>query len=229
MARSESHADGRLTARPGAAAVPAERRVGLFALGLQAGRDGVAYVPPAAIAAPAPVPLVLLLHGAGGDGASVLPLLREEADRRGFVILAPDSRLSSWDIVRGDLGPDVAFIDRALDRLFAAIPTDPGRLAIGGFSDGGSYALTLGLLNSDLFGDILAFSPGFTAVRRAEPKPAVFISHGVADTVLPIDRCGRFIARTLSDAGFPVDYREFDGGHVVPPAMVTAAIGGFLG
>jgi predicted esterase len=32
----------------------------------------------------------------------------------------------------------------------------------------------------------------------------------------------------LKGEGYDVAYREFDGGHVVPPEMVTAAIARFL-
>ena len=58
-------------------------------------------------------------------------------------------------------GPDVDTIDRSLRTVFAALPVDPHRLAISGFSDGASYALTLGLPNGDLFTHVIAFSPGF--------------------------------------------------------------------
>jgi predicted esterase len=46
--------------------------------------------------------------------------------------------------------------------------------------------------------------------------------------VLPVERCGRRLARELSRAGYDVEYREFPGGHVVPPEMVTAATNRFL-
>ena len=50
---------------------------------------------------------------------------------------------------------------RALEQVFARHAVDAGHLAIGGFSDGASYALGLGLANGDFFRDVLAFSPGF--------------------------------------------------------------------
>lgn len=37
---------------------------------------------------------------------------------------------------------------------------DTTRLGVGGFSDGASYALSLGLTNGDLFTHVIAFSPG---------------------------------------------------------------------
>jgi predicted esterase len=157
-------------------------------------------------------------------------MLQSAAAARPFMILAPDSRArGSWDAIRGDYGPDVAFIDRALDAVFERHAVDAGRIAIAGFSDGASYALSLGLMNGDLFKNILAFSPGFAAPVRPEGKPKIFISHGNKDEVLPVDRCGRRLARALSVAGYDVDYHEFDGPHVVPPDMVDAAVSRFLG
>jgi phospholipase/carboxylesterase len=54
------------------------------------------------------------------------------------------------------------------------------------------------------------------------------VSHGIDDRVLPIDPCSRRLVPALRNSGYDVDYREFDGGHTVPPEMVTAAIARFL-
>jgi phospholipase/carboxylesterase len=131
-------------------------------------------------------------------------------------------------VIRGGYGPDVAFIDRALAKVFQLHPVDPARIAVSGFSDGASYALSLGVINGDLFGHILAFSPGFLVPTKTADTPRVFISHGVHDEVLPIDPCSRRIVPALRRAGYEVDYHEFDGGHVVPPDMVGQAVSRFL-
>ena len=156
-------------------------------------------------------------------------MLQAHADRREAIILAPDARArDTWDVIRGGYGPDVMFIDRALDHVFERFAIDPRRIAIGGFSDGASYALSLGLINGDLFSDVLAFSPGFAAPTRTTGQPRIFISHGDRDEVVPVDRCGRRLARELYRARYDVDYREFAGGHVVPPDLVDAAVNRFL-
>jgi phospholipase/carboxylesterase len=43
-------------------------------------------------------------------------------------------------------------------------------VALGGFSDGASYALSLDLTNGDLFASLIAFSPGFI---QLDPAPAI--------------------------------------------------------
>jgi phospholipase/carboxylesterase len=110
---------------------------------------------------------------------------------------------------------DVAFINRALERVFEIIAVDSARLAIRGFSDGASYAVSLGLINGDLFGRA-AFSPGFVVARQAHGKPRFFISHGTADPILPFEQCGRAIASDLKRQRYDVTFREFNGGHEIP-------------
>ena len=120
------------------------------------------------------------------------------------------------------------FLDQALGNLFGVCGVDPEHVAIAGFSDGASYALSLGLRNAGLFRHVLAFSPGFAVPSQIRPGPEVFISHGRQDQVLPIERCGRRVAAELKEAGYDVDYREFSGGHVVPNEMLSAGIERFL-
>ena len=183
---------------------------------------GHALLVPSRLADPAP--LVVLLHGAGGEPGGMLPFLHAEAEGRGRLVLAPKSGDATWDVIRGGFGPDVAAVDAALEQVLDRHPVDPSRIAIAGFSDGASYALSLGLLNGDLFSRVAAFSPGFMVAPRLVGKPSVFVSHGVADRVLPIDRCSRRLVPALRQEGYEVDYREFPDGHEVPPAMVHAAL-----
>ena len=224
---ADATAKGRLQARPQVIAPPAGGTAGVSRLGLDGARDGLVFVP-AGLDAQKPVPLVVMLHGAGGEAAHAVGLMERPAQAAGFVVLAPDSRGGTWDVIRGGYGPDVAFLDRSLRRVFGSVAIDPARIAVGGFSDGGSYALCLGLANGDLFRDVLAFSPGFAAPAVTAGRPRVFISHGDRDEVLPVDRCGRRLARVLGEGGYEVDYREFSGGHVVPPDLVDAAVARFL-
>jgi phospholipase/carboxylesterase len=189
-------------------------------------RDGLLIVP-RAYSADRPAPLLLLLHGAGGR-AERLASRFAIADRFGVILLVPDSRGGTWDAIRGPFGPDVAFVGRALDHAFERCAVDTRKLAIGGFSDGATYALSLGLDNGSLFTDLIAFSPGFSAHRRPQGRPRIFISHGRSDDVLPIDRTSRRLVPRLEDAGYAVTYKEFDGPHTVPEPIATEAFKWFL-
>ena len=172
-----------------------------------------------------------MLHGAGGQAQSGIHLMRDLADDAGLILLAPKSAGRTWDVILGAYGPDVEFIQSALGHVFARFNVDRTRLAVGGFSDGASYALSLGISNGDVFGSVLAFSPGFMApsAQHGGPQsPRVFISHGTRDSVLPIDPCSRRIVPQLQRAGYNVTYHEFDGPHVVPPEVAREALAWFL-
>ncbi|HEU4524853.1 MAG TPA: hypothetical protein VFR62_07510 [Gemmatimonadales bacterium] len=221
------HARGQLASRPRPPA-PGSPPSGLIPLQLSGSdRDGVLYVPPSYRAGRS-APLVLSLHGAGGSGRRSLRRLLPLADEIGLLVLSPDSRGSTWDVVRSGFGPDVEFLDRALDLTFARYPVDPTRLVAEGFSDGASYALSLGLLNGDLFSHVIAFSPGFVLAEHRRGRPRCFVSHGTQDQVLPIERCSRRIVRELRDDRYDVRYTEFEGDHAVPPEIARAAVDWFL-
>jgi phospholipase/carboxylesterase len=174
--------------------------------------------------------LVLLLHGAGGHAHQGLDLLRSLADKARVVLLAPASREQTWDLLVGRrYGPDVTIMDRALEQVFSRYAVDTARIAVGGFSDGASYALSLGITNGDLFTHVLAFSPGFVAPAERMGSPLVFISHGTRDEVLPIDLCSRRIVPRLEHAGYNVRYCESHGGHAILPEIALEALGWFTG
>jgi len=226
MSSKDAQTKGRLRARP--VQVTGAAPVGLQPLMLGAARDSYLYVP-VTYRAERPAPLVLLLHGAGGHARQGLDLLRSLADAAGgLLLLAPASRDRTWDLLVGRrYGPDLALIDRALEQTFSRYAVAPERVAIGGFSDGASYALSLGITNGDLFTHVLAFSPGFAAPAGRVGSPRIFVSHGTRDGVLPIDRCSRRIVPDLERSGYEVTCREFDGGHEISPGIALEAVGWF--
>lgn len=204
-------------AAPGSTVQPGDHE-----LLLSNGKEGVLHVPPG-YAPETPAPLVVLLHGAGGAAPGMegfFPL----ADERDVLVLAPSSTGSSWDLMsQGRFGPDVRMLDTVLEEVFDRCAVDATRLAIGGFSDGASYGLSVGLTNGDLFTHLLAFSPGYMAPTGRRGEPDIFVSHGTQDQVLPIDQTSRQIVPQLRDWGYEVDYREFTGGHVVPVDLARTA------
>jgi len=209
----------RIAARPEAPTIAIQP--GEHALGLGGARDGVLYVPRGVQTGP--VPLVVLMHGAG-QSKDLFTFTFPLADETGVAILTLDSRDVTWDGVAGHFGPDVTFIDTALRYTFRRIAVDPRRLALGGFSDGASYALSLGLANGDLFTHLVAFSPGFVAPPQpAVGRPRIFVAHGTRDEILGINLTSRRFVPRLRDAGYAVTYQEFDGPHEAPAPIARMA------
>jgi predicted esterase len=216
--------DGRIVSRPGDR-VTTTAEGGSHALGLASGRDAILHLPPKTTRTnDAAMPLLVLLHGASGSGERVLEKLGSAADDAGVAVLAPDSRGTTWDAIRGGFGRDVSFLNTALAKVFERVAVDPSRLTLGGFSDGATYALSLGLINGDLFPRLVAFSPGFLIDGAAHGQPRIFVSHGTKDEILPIDRCSRRIVPDLQRRGRDVTFREFNGGHAMPADVVREAM-----
>ncbi|GIH81423.1 alpha/beta hydrolase [Planobispora longispora] len=207
---------GRLAARP--AANPATAEPGTHRL------DGQALLRVPAVSGDGPFRLAVVLHGAAGTAEQALGWLSPHSDAAGLLLLAPQSVASTWDVIVGGYGPDVARLDAALEEVFARTAVAADHVAVAGFSDGASYALSLGVANGDLFRAVLAFSPGFMAPVVRHGRPRFFVSHGTGDRVLPIGSCSRRLVPLLRESGYPVTYQEFDGGHEVPPQVASAAV-----
>jgi phospholipase/carboxylesterase len=192
------------------------------ALGLGDPRDGYIRLP-SGYRSDRPAPLALLLHGSGRDAhewAGGFPIL----DELGVIALAVDSRGVTWERT---FAADVAFIDAALAKAFDSCNVDPARVGIAGFSDGASYALSLGLANGDLFTHVLGFSPGHVVAAPRQGRPPVFLSHGTQDPILPVTFT-RALADQLRQQGYVVDFREFQGGHELPTGIGQQAFGWFV-
>jgi len=201
--------DGRLTARP-------RTGVKTSATGeIKLERDAVLQIPKNA--SDKPLPLLVMLHGATQRADDMFWYLGSAPEEAGVAVLAPNSLDTTWDAISSrSFGEDVYYLNRMLERVFETTSIDPARVSVGGFSDGATYALSLGLINGDFFKSIVAFSPGFVIDGDAHGKPRIFISHGSHDHILPIDRCGRRIAGELKGEGYDVTFREFNGDHEIP-------------
>jgi phospholipase/carboxylesterase len=169
-----------------------------------------------------------MFHGAGGFPEKVLPFIEEHAERGKFLILAPHSMHATWDIVIGGHGPDLERLQLALTEVTSHYRIDRDHLAFAGFSDGASYALSTGITNGDIASHVIAFSGGFMSIFTQEGAPKVFIAHGLVDEQLPIETSGRANATRLKNAGYNVQYVEFNGLHVIQPAIVAMAVEYFL-
>ncbi len=172
--------------------------------------------------------LVVVLHGAGGTPATALDAFRGGWDEPGLVLIAPASKGQTWSILRSEVDLDLESVNFALAEAYERCDIDRRRIAVGGFSDGATYALTLGVSNGDLFPAIMALSPGGVVAGEQHGVPRVFVSHGTLDDVLPIGRAGDAVVRKLREAGYPVTYRRFRGGHEASPATSAAAVRWFL-
>jgi phospholipase/carboxylesterase len=219
-------AGARLLARPGEPST--EPVLGVEWLDInRTGRDARLFVP-TGYDPDVPAPLLVTLHGRGGSALD-WDGFHPACEARNLVMLAIDSRGVTWDRIGGSFGADVAYIDEALAVTFDRCAIDPDLIGLAGFSDGASYALSLGPSNGDLFQHLIAFSPGLSAPADTRyGSPRIWISHGRNDPILSSLRTEEVIVPELLDAGYFVTYVPFEGGHEVPPEIGSGALDWFL-
>ena len=218
---------GRLAFRPGQPPQQLPLPAGRHDVGIAPERDAVLIVPEG-LQAGVPVPLLVMFHGAGGSADKVLPFLVEHARQRRFLLLLPQSQFPTWDLVIGGNGPDLERLDQALSAVASRFAIDPAHLGFAGFSDGGSYALSIGVTNGDIASHVIVFSGGFMSVFTQHGTPRIFIAHGLQDEQLAIATSARPHAAKLEAAGYDVTLLEFDGRHAIQPPVVALAMDFFL-
>jgi len=218
--------NARLTARP---STPTEAPpVGVASIPITVGVDGLVYFP-ASYKPTTPAPVAFLLHGAGQDASELMAPVSGYAESRGLVLASVTSSQGTWDaIYGGGFGIDVRAIDSALKWLFARCNVDATRLGVMGFSDGATYAIALTRANGDLFKRVNVYSPGFLISVESIGKPEYFITHGTQDQILSFDNTKNVIVPSLRNAGYSVDFRQFDGGHGVTAQLLETSVDWFV-
>jgi phospholipase/carboxylesterase len=173
--------------------------------------------------------------------------VRPVADAWGLVIIAPHARGETWDLLAGrpsTMGPmaralrDADRPDRDAPRVRAAIlamsgkaAIDPHRIAVAGFSDGASYALTLGTGAPKLFDHVIVLSGGIAMIAPGATGNGrqVFVAHGTEDSMLSYAHARDEMVPKLRAAGFDVAFRSFAGPHVLYYRVFVEAIEDWLG
>ncbi len=191
-----------------------------------------------------PRPLIVLFHGAGMSARKFLDGAKAEADRCGCLLLSIQSTGATWDtvaLVREAsknrkatpdqlFGADTGRIEQALSIALRAPDADRRAVVLAGFSDGASYALSLGLSNPAIVRGVIAFAPGFHLEPAAiNPKQRLFIAHSPTDRILSFERTRDDTVASLTRAGFDISFRQFEGGHRVDRALLSEGVDFVLG
>ena len=113
-------------------------------------------------------------------------------------------------------------LNQALDLCFQQVLINPAAVHIEGFSDGASYAIQIGRANGDLFSHVIGFSPGRLLHTTGIQRPKFYVSAGLQDEIIATST-SRSIAEQLSTT-YEVVYKEFTGGHTVPPDVAAEAV-----
>jgi phospholipase/carboxylesterase len=184
---------------------------------------------------------LVLLHGRGTGENDLFPLIDILDPEARLVGVTPRGPLSlppggaHWYVVRevGFPDPDSFFptyraLTEWIDGLPEALGAPPGRIVLGGFSQGAvmSYALGLGAGRPSPVALIAlsGFIPkveGFELDLESRAGLPVAIGHGTYDPIISVE-FGREAYRLLDEAGLDVIYHESPMAHSVDPAFLNA-------
>lgn len=146
------------------------------------------------------IPLVVVLHGGGGNAQNAEKMTGFTATgaRHGFIVAYPEGtggmagRLLTWNAghccgqALDDDVDDVGFIDAMLSDLIGRYPIDPDRVFVTGMSNGAMMTHRVGI---ELADRIAAIAPVVGAVFGDEATPSspvsAFIINGALDESVP--------------------------------------------
>lgn len=190
--------------------------------------------------------LVILLHGPGSDGGSIInhalnwaptmpkaeflaaeaPFVCPDGGRRWF-----DASDSSLPDVRAGLKTTAPLLNQFLDEMLARRRLPDSHLALVGFSHGAMLALQVGLRRRKPMAAIVSFSGALgeedELFRELQSRPPVLMVHGEADATMPFATMTATKER-LKAQGVPVKSLRRPGlGHEMDDDGVIAA-GDFL-
>jgi len=179
-----------------------------------------------------PMPLLVALHGRGGNGAGMayLSQFNELAEREGVIIAYPDGLNNEWSYLAGTSGipassapDDVGFLTRLVGDLARDLAIDRQRVYVTGFSNGGFMTQRLACEAQDTFaafGSVGAtFYPGFVPLCEGALPVPILLMHGTLDPIVSWEGArygGTVIAAPMPDTAiFWAEHNECDPDQVV--------------
>lgn len=163
-------------------------------------------------------PLVVALHGMGGDENSMFDgyggTLKREAEREGFLVVCPKGRESA-SMYRGSAEQDVLDVMAQVERDYKV---DPKRVYLMGHSMGGYGTWSVAIAHPDLFAALGPISGGGDVNGMAKIKSIPeYVVHGDNDKTVNVSQSRRMVEAGKKD-GAPITYVEVPGGSHVSVA-----------
>jgi polyhydroxybutyrate depolymerase len=136
-----------------------------------------------------PAPVVIALHGGGGEasGFAAYAGLDAVSDREGFLVVYPDGtgvlprRLLTWNAgeccayAMNQRVDDVGFVMAVLDDVGRRTPTDPRRVYATGHSNGAMMAYRLGAERADRIAAIAPVAGAYNMDAFAPTRPVALL------------------------------------------------------
>jgi polyhydroxybutyrate depolymerase len=144
------------------------------------------------------VPLVLVLHGSGGDAeeAARISGMSAKSDAEGFLAVYPEGTGTSKTFNAGlccgyagrTMTDDVAFMRNIVMDVSVDYLVDPQRVYVTGMSNGAMMAHRVACEMSDVVAAIAPVAGALEVVECAPARPvSAIVFHGRADAIVPYD------------------------------------------
>jgi poly(3-hydroxybutyrate) depolymerase len=156
-----------------------------------------------------PSPLIVMLHGSGRTGVTLVEKWKDYAKKEGIIIAGPDAtNVRGWGSPQD--GPD--YLRDLVEELKSKYSINPRRVYLFGHSSGASFALHMGLMESQYFAAVAIHagalrSQDMGVIELAKRKIPISIQIGDSDALVPLDIV-RATSTALKEAGFTVDLTE---------------------
>lgn len=157
-------------------------------------RQYLVHVPAKYFETEAPVPLLMVLHGAGGTGEGMEAISGFDmiSDKEGFIVAYPDAVEYAWNDGRGDevsVIDDVGYLAHLIDSVANKANIDRSRVYVAGYSRGGMMSFRLGCALPKQIAALASVASTFPVFvlkecQNTPPKP-VMIIQGTDDPVVP--------------------------------------------
>lgn len=166
-------------------------------------------------------PLITVLHGAGRQDEMLVKACRSEPERRQALFFVPRSVAPTWDLIAGGGRVDLDFLEHAYDLIYRRYRVDAFSQCLIGYSDGASYALSVGLSNARFFSALMVWAAGFVVLDPATadasaPKPRLYLEHGTHDQLFAFEQVALPMKQNLEKAGYDVTFSVDEGGRHWP-------------
>ena len=170
-----------------------------------------------------PMPLVVALHGMGGDENSYFTaydngIVKREAEARGYLVVCPKGR-GSASMYMGEAERDVMDVIAAMRRDYNV---DADRIYLTGHSMGGFGTWSIAPKYPDMFAALAPIAGGGmpSSLNKIRHVPQIVI-HGDNDPTVPVER-SRVMVKAAQELGIEIKYIEVPGGNhtdIAVPAM----------
>ena len=166
---------------------------------------------PDSIKSGTPAPLIVLLHGSGHNGLSLVDKWKDIAAKEAIIIVGPDSMDPSRWASPVD-GPD--FLRDLVESIKSKYTIDPRRVYLFGHSGGAIFALYMSLFESQYFAATVVHAGALhqrdPAISLAKRKTPIAIFVGTRDPLFPLEDV-RGTRDDLNKQGFAVELTEVPG------------------